>query len=252
MRRVVVVHVGQGAATKAALAKLVRDTVPVKDARWTGTLTAHSSKRGKQISMTSTVNAPDHYTAGDKLKTLAEQAYGELRNIVIRWEGGPSRLAQGSESQIAAAGAGKEVDPKRRTRTGDNAIRAITELKRRHDLDMVVENDKDTLRTGRGWAVNVPYVYGYFPGTVAPDGEGVDVCAGDDYDSMDVWIIDQVHPDTGTPDEPKVLVFWATWDKAHAHYLRGYTDGKAEQRIGAVHGVDYAGLKAYLKERKRA
>lgn len=83
----------------------------VRDRSWTGTLKAVNEK-GRRIEQTQTVNAPDHYAAGDKLKASAKRIHGDLTNITIQWEEGPSRLQSGGESSVAAARAGVEEDRK--------------------------------------------------------------------------------------------------------------------------------------------
>lgn len=100
-------------ATCACKAKPRRGTVYVYDrsscvdGKWTGTYTANVN--GKSQSLKATVEAPDAYEAGDRLRELFEKKYGtNFAYPVVRFEGGPKRLSAGSISQRVAAMAGPE------------------------------------------------------------------------------------------------------------------------------------------------
>lgn len=79
------------------------------DKKWVGTIKG-TTIRGRRVTEIMTTEAPDHYSAGDKLKIRAARIYGELTNITIQWAEGPSRLQSGGESSVAAASAGLEED----------------------------------------------------------------------------------------------------------------------------------------------
>ena len=85
-------------------------TMSTIDKKWTGTYSAKRRDGGK-VEFTATVEAPDHYAAGDLLKEKAEKKYGnDLYYPIIRWKEGPSRLSAGSLSQVIASGAGVEEE----------------------------------------------------------------------------------------------------------------------------------------------
>lgn len=89
-----------------------RQTYRAKDSKWTGTYTART-REGKKIEFTATIEAPDAYAAGDKLKAMAAKKYGDdLYYPVIRFNRAERRLPSGSIGQRIAAAAGPEEDSK--------------------------------------------------------------------------------------------------------------------------------------------
>ncbi|MGE3927222.1 MAG: LPD38 domain-containing protein [Lautropia sp.] len=97
-------------------------------------------------------------------------------------------------------------------------------------LDISVENPQGSTRSGtdRGgkeWSRTMRSHYGYIRGTEARDGDKVDVFVrpgvAEDYDGS-VFVVDQVHPDSGLFDEHKFLVGWPTEDAARRAYLENY------------------------------
>lgn len=90
-------------------------------------------------------------------------------------------------------------------------------------ISVVVENQKGTVRTGLApdgspWATTMLFDYGYLPGTIAPDGEPVDVYVGPTTTAPLAFIISQLKKD-GSPDEPKVLLGFGSEQKAKGAYL---------------------------------
>lgn len=80
------------------------------DQKFTGAYSGTTSA-GKLVTIRATVEAPDAYQAGDKMKALATKRFGEeLFHPIVRWEKGASRLQQGSVSQRVASKAGAEED----------------------------------------------------------------------------------------------------------------------------------------------
>lgn len=107
-------------------------------------------------------------------------------------------------------------------------------------LNIVIENPAWSVRKkiradgSTAWAVTMPAHYGYVRGTLGADGDAVDVFVGPYIDSKTVFVIDQVHPETGVFDEHKCMVGWHHLADAMNAYRRAYPDGKADQRIGSV------------------
>lgn len=91
-----------------------------------------------------------------------------------------------------------------------------------HGLDISIENPKGSVRrgtdaSGKPWETEMQHHYGYIKGSVARDGDHVDVFIGERPESTKAFIIDQINPKTGKYDEPKVIL--------------GATDGADAQRI---------------------
>lgn len=99
-----------GATRAEAVARAMR-SVGAADAKFTGTFFARTSKN-KPVELTLTVEAPDAYLAGDKLKAAAEKKFGaDLYFPVIRWKKGANKtLSSGSISLHIAQHAGAEED----------------------------------------------------------------------------------------------------------------------------------------------
>lgn len=111
---------------------------------------------------------------------------------------------------------------------------AVAQMKQAYDLDVVIETPRGTIRRGYGWAVVLPYDYGYIRGTLAPDGEPVDCLIGRDFSSQEVYLIDQVKLGTKVPDEPKVMFAYPDLKHAMIDFLLGYSDNRGPDRIGKV------------------
>ena len=82
-------------------------------------------------------------------------------------------------------------------------------------------------RDGKAWENTLQHHYGYFKGTVGNDKDHVDVFVKPetprDY-AGPVFVIDQVHPDTGKFDEHKVMLGFKDIEEAQAAYDSNYAD----------------------------
>jgi hypothetical protein len=122
-----------------------------------------------------------------------------------------------------------------------------------HGIRITIENAKGSIRSGTGkngqrWHSMMPCHYGYARmGGPAADGEHVDVCLGPYPESTVVFIVDQVDADTGAYDEAKVMLGFQNMHDALNTYRQANSDGRGDDRIGAVHRVSVAGFKTWLK-----
>ncbi|MFG6660105.1 hypothetical protein [Sulfitobacter sp. 915] len=79
-------------------------------------------------------------------------------------------------------------------------------------LNLSVENKKGSVRSKKTpdgkteWSVTMPAHYGRILGTVGADGDHVDFYMGDDETSENVFVVDQIDPETGDFDEHKVML----------------------------------------------
>lgn len=81
----------------------------------------------------------------------------------------------------------------------------------------------------------MPCAYGRILGTTDRHGEEVDVYISSSADiAKSIFVIDQVHLDTGGFDEHKVMVGFATIDDAIATYLEVFSDKLGGRRLGAI------------------
>lgn len=90
---------------------------------------------------------------------------------------------------------------------------------------------------GRPWRVKMPAHYGEVRGTVAADGDAVDVFVGDDPFAPWVWVVQTHDPKTKRFDEPKCMLGYATKADAmkvfRSAYNRPITMGVTKWPIGA-------------------
>lgn len=120
-----------------------------------------------------------------------------------------------------------------------------------YGLDITIENAKGGTRAGIGkdgkrWEVTMPAAYGYVKGTKAVDGDQVDVYIGDNCESDKVWVVDQCDHETKKYDEPKCMICFPSKDEARSTYIKGFNDGKGEERIMAITEMTVDAWKEWL------
>lgn len=100
--------------------------------------------------------------------------------------------------------------------------------------DFTVETPKGTTRSGKDeqgkpWSVTMHDTYGYILGKIGVDGDHIDMFINDaaDLDSFDgnVYVVDQVNPETGEFDEHKVMYGYLSEEAATEAYLANYSKG---------------------------
>lgn len=121
----------------------------------------------------------------------------------------------------------------------DKAIRSVrdhanvaAELARRHNLQIVIENPKGSVRSGKDWSVTMPADYGYIRKITGADGDQLDCYIGPDPTSNQAWVVHQNDPDTGRYDEDKVLLGFRSRSDALACYLQGHS--RSLDAFGAI------------------
>ncbi|MDR1160983.1 MAG: hypothetical protein LBK45_01465 [Tannerellaceae bacterium] len=97
-------------------------------------------------------------------------------------------------------------------------------------LDITIENPKGSTRSGvdqkgKKWSVRMNNTYGYIRGTEGKDGDHIDVFVGDNPNSSNVFVVDQINPETGEFDEHKVMLGFDTIEQAKEAYLSNYSEG---------------------------
>ncbi|WP_025915782.1 LPD38 domain-containing protein [Herminiimonas sp. CN] len=119
-----------------------------------------------------------------------------------------------------------------------------------HGLDISIENPAGSTRSGTGkdglvWETEMRHHYGYIKGTVGMDKDHIDTFIGTNHDSDKVFVVDQVDPVTGKPDEHKVMLGFDGKEQAQAayqaNYDKGWTGGKA------ITETSMQGFKDWLK-----
>lgn len=122
-------------------------------------------------------------------------------------------------------------------------------------LDVSIENPEGSTRRDKNndppqWESTMTSAhYGYIRGTVSMDGEHIDTFikpgTPDAFDGT-AFVIDQIDPATGKPDEHKVMIGFETIEEARAAYQANYT--KDWKGLGAITAAPMADLKTWLRE----
>lgn len=124
--------------------------------------------------------------------------------------------------------------------------------------DYTVETPKGVTRSGKDeqgkpWSVTMHDTYGYILGKIGVDGDHIDMFINDaaDLDSFDgnVYVVDQVNPETGEFDEHKVMYGYPSEEAATEAYLANYS--KDWKGLGKVTAVPKATFDKWLEASDR-
>lgn len=124
--------------------------------------------------------------------------------------------------------------------------------------DYTVETPKGVTRSGKDeqgkpWSVTMHDTYGYILGKIGVDGDHIDMFISDaaDLDTFDgnVYVVDQVNPETGEFDEHKVMYGYPSEEAATEAYLANYSKGW--KGLGKVTSVTKATFDKWLESSDR-
>lgn len=124
--------------------------------------------------------------------------------------------------------------------------------------DFTVETPKGATRSGKDeqgkpWSVTMHDTYGYILGKIGVDGDHIDMFINDaaDLNSFDgnVYVVDQVNPETGEFDEHKVMYGYPSEEAATEAYLANYSKGW--KGLGKVTAVPKATFDKWLESSDR-
>lgn len=95
---------------------------------------------------------------------------------------------------------------------------------------VTIENAPGDIRTGTDsdgeqWSQKMANAYGYFSRTEGKDGDEIDLFLGPLPEAQQVYIVHQVDPKTGKPDEDKVMLGFGDTTRAKAAYMANYKQG---------------------------
>lgn len=112
---------------------------------------------------------------------------------------------------------------------------------------VVIEVEAGQRRTaGSSGGATMLAPYGYFPGTKGNDGDCVDVFLGRDSSSGQVWVVEQVVPETGEFHQHKVFLGFGSVDRVKEVFEGFYADGLGTQRWGKVRELALADFNEWL------
>ena len=124
--------------------------------------------------------------------------------------------------------------------------------------DYTIETPKGVTRSGKDeqgkpWSVTMHDTYGYILGKIGVDGDHIDMFINDaaDLDTFDgnVYVVDQVNPETGEFDEHKVMYGYPSEEAATEAYLANYS--KDWKGLGKVTAVPKATFDKWLESSDR-
>lgn len=120
--------------------------------------------------------------------------------------------------------------------------------------DISIENPKGSVRRGTGpngkaWEQEMHNTYGYIRGTEGVDGDHIDVFLSDDPTQGNVFVVDQVDPNTGKFDEHKVMYGFGSMEEARQAYLSNYEDGW--KGLGTITEVSKEKFKKWVESSHR-
>lgn len=124
--------------------------------------------------------------------------------------------------------------------------------------DFTVETPKGVTRSGKDeqgkpWSVTMHDTYGYILGKIGVDGDHIDMFINDaaDLDTFDgnVYVVDQVNPETGEFDEHKVMYGYPSEEAATEAYIANYSKGW--KGLGKVTSVPKATFNKWLESSDR-
>lgn len=120
-----------------------------------------------------------------------------------------------------------------------------------HGLDISIENPKGSERrgtdpNGKEWAHTMSDHYGYIKRTKGADNEHIDTYIGNNPDSNQVFIVDQVDQESGNFDEHKVMLGFDSQEEAATAYKSNFDKG---WKVGPIRNMDMEQFKDWLKNK---
>ena len=132
-----------------------------------------------------------------------------------------------SQAEISSEEAKVDTNPSEAQKEAGNYQKGHINI---DGYDITIENPKGSVRRGRSadgteWETLMNNTYGYIRGTEGVDGDHIDVFLSDDPTSGNVYVVDQVNPDTGEFDEHKVMYGFKDANDAKIAYFKNYSKG---------------------------
>ncbi|MCU4350234.1 PLxRFG domain-containing protein [Acinetobacter ursingii] len=118
-----------------------------------------------------------------------------------------------------------------------------------HGLDISIENPKGSERRGTDpdgneWSHTMSDHYGYIKRTKGADNEHIDTYIGNNPDSNQVFIVDQIDQASGNFDEHKVMLGFNNQEEATTAYKSNFDKG---WKVGHIRNMDMEQFKDWLK-----
>lgn len=136
-----------------------------------------------------------------------------------------------TQAEIDSAAQTAATSPSNNSKEPTQAQKEAGNYKQGHvdyqGIDIAIENPTGSTRSGTDkdgteWSITMKNHYGRIKKTKGADGEEVDVFLGNNADSENVFVIDQIEPSTGEFDEHKVMLGFNTEAEAEFAYKSNY------------------------------
>lgn len=101
---------------------------------------------------------------------------------------------------------------------------------------------------GKEWRTRMKYDYGFIASAKGEDGEGLDVYVGPNEKAEKVFIVHQVKPKDGSPDEDKCMIGFDSPSKAKKAYLAHYNSPKF---FGSMSEISFDEFKDIVDKKKK-
>lgn len=120
--------------------------------------------------------------------------------------------------------------------------------------EITIENPKGSVRKGKDangkeWQTEMHHDYGYLRKTEGVDADPIDIFLSDNPEEGNVFVVDQVDPQTGQFDEHKVMYGFNSLEEAKAAYLSNYEEGW--QGLGNITEVSRDEFKKWIESSHR-
>lgn len=152
-------------------------------------------------------------------------------------------------AHVEHAAAKVNTEPTEAQKESGNYSKAHIKLQ---GLDISIENPEGSVRSGKDgdgntWETVMPAAYGYIKRSNGADGDQVDVYIGPEPLAPEVFVVDQIDQKTGDFDEHKGLIGFTNQQAAESAYRKGFSDGKGQERMGAVTAMPIEEFKVWAK-----
>lgn len=156
-----------------------------------------------------------------------------------------------SADEIAAEEAKVDTNPSEAQKEAGNYKKGHIQV---DGYEITIENPKGSVRSGvdskgNRWETTMRNTYGYIRRTEGVDGDHIDVFLSDNPTSGNVFVIDQVNPETGEFDEHKVMYGFASEEEARKAYLSNYSKGW--KGLGTITEVSREEFKKWVESSHR-
>ena len=205
--------------------------------------TSNRGKRNDTATPQSTVSEDKDTNNSANLQEKTEKSSEKVENQPIGKTSSPEKIEE-EEAKV-------DTNPSEAQKEAGNYQKGHIQI---DGYDITIENPKGSIRrgtdkNGNTWEQVMNNTYGYIRGTEAVDGDHIDIFLSDNPTSGNVYVIDQVDPETGDFDESKVMYSFGSEEEAREAYLSNYSKGW--KGLGNITEVSREDFKKWIESSHR-